>query len=57
MGFIVHLKDGPAKVTIDADEYVIEDGVYHFSKFINRVASFPVSNVLSVVKEDKPEGE
>ena len=53
MGFVVHLKDGPGKVTIDADAYEIEDGVYHFSKVVIRVASFPASNVLSVIRESE----
>ena len=57
MSFIVHLKDGPAKVKVDADTYSVEDGIYEFTKSITgTVASFPVSNVLSVVKEDQPEG-
>ena len=52
MGFVVHLKEGPALVKVDADTYLIEDGVYHFTKTITgNVASFPVSNVLAVVKE------
>ena len=61
MSFIVHLKEGPTRVKVDADTYIIEDGIYQFStKTITGtggpVASFPVSNVLSVVKEDQPEG-
>ena len=57
MSFIVHLKEGPAMVKVDADTYIIKDGVYQFTKTITgTVASFPVSNVLSVVKEDQPEG-
>ena len=54
MSFIVHLKEGPIDpVTVDADLFVIEEGMYLFSKesIVGYVASFPASNVLSVVKE------
>ncbi len=55
MGFTVHLKEGPIDpVTVDADFFVIEAGMYLFSKesIDGYVASFPGTNVLSVVKEN-----
>ena len=53
MGFTVHLKEGPDSVKVDADNFFIADGVYQFTKLIvGNIASFPVSNVLSVVKEE-----
>ena len=57
MKFRVKLKNGPP-VTVDAEKCVVEEGVYVFSKAASGlVASFPVSNVRSVVKEDQPEGD
>ena len=51
MGFRVTLKVG-GSVVVDAERFVIEDGVYLFATAAGGpVASFPVSNVLSVVKE------
>ena len=56
MNFRVKLNKGPP-VTVEADKFVIKDGVYLFSTdAAGPVASFPVSNLLSVVKEDQPEG-
>ena len=55
MGFIVHLKDRSEPVKIEADKFVIDDGVYQFHKEDGggNIAGIPVSNVLSVVKEQK----
>ena len=51
MGFRVTFKVG-RPVVVDAEKFVIEDVVYLFSTAdAGTVASFPVSNVLSVVKE------
>ena len=50
MSFRVSLKGGPS-ATVDAERFVVEEGVYVFSTAAGLVASFPVSNVLSVVKE------
>ena len=51
MSFRVTLKTGPT-VTIDAETCVVEAEVYFFTTASGGlVASFPVSNVLSVVKE------
>ena len=56
MNFSVKLNKGPP-VTVEAEKFVIKDWVYLFSTdAAGPVASFPVSNVLSVVKEDQPEG-
>ena len=52
MGFLVHLKGKDTPIRVDADKMITEDGVYQFSKEgPGRVASYPVANVLSVVKE------
>ena len=56
MFFRVTLNAG-RPVVVDAEKFVIKDGVYLFSTdAAGPVASFPVSNVRSVVKEDQPEG-
>ena len=53
--FIVHLKEGSEPVKIEADKFNIEDGVYKFYKDGGggNIAGISVSNVLSVVKEQK----
>ena len=56
MGFRVFLKIG-GPVVVDAEKFVVEEGVYCFSIAASGlVASFPVTNVSYVVK-DQPEGE
>ena len=53
MDFRVTLKEG-STVVVDAETFVVEDEVYLFTIAASGlVASFPVSNVLSVVKEKK----
>ena len=57
MNFRVKLKNGPS-VTVDAEKFGVEAEVYFFTAASGGVvASFPVSNVLSIVKEDQPEGD
>ena len=57
MNFYVTLKEGPS-VTVEAETFGVESEVYFFYCSLRRVvASFPVSNVESVVKDDQPEGE
>ena len=53
--FIVHLKEGSELLKIEADKFYIEDGVFLFYKDGGgeNIAGIPVSNVLSVVKEQK----
>ena len=51
MGFRVCFKTG-RPITVDAEKFEVKDGVYLFSKAASElVASFPVSNVSSVVKD------
>ena len=52
MSFRVTLKVGKP-VVVDTERYVVDDGVFLFATAGWPVASFPVSNVLSVVKEKK----
>ena len=53
MVFRVTLKVG-RPVVVDAEKFVIQDGVYLFAiAAAGLVASFPVSNVLSVVTQQK----
>ena len=53
MNFRVTLKVG-GSVVVDADRYVVDDEVFLFATAAGEsVASFPISNVLSVVKEKK----
>ena len=58
MGFLVYLKshvDTPIKINVE--KFYIDDEAYNFSKDgVGTVASFPVANVLYVVK-DQSEGE
>ena len=58
MNFRVMLKNGPP-VTVNAETFGVEADVYFFSidsaDSAGVVASFPVSNVLSIVKENQPE--
>ena len=52
MGFLVYLKSVDAPVKINVEKMYIEDDAYQFSKDgVGTVASFPVANVLYVVKE------
>ena len=54
MGFIVYLKSEKTPVKINVEKMHIEDGVYQFSKDGDgTVASFPVANVLYVVKNQE----
>ena len=56
MNFRVTLIKGPS-VTVEAETFGVEAEVYFFTEAGGVVvASFPVSNVQSVVKEDQPEG-
>ena len=57
MAFRVFLKIGNA-VVVDAEKFVVDKEVYFFSiSASGLVASFPVTNVLYVVKESpKSEG-
>ena len=56
MGFSVYLKSVGEPVKINVEKMCIEDGAYQFLKDgVGTVASFPVANVLYVVK-DQPEG-
>ena len=56
MGFTVHLKEvaeGTGVIKVNAESYYIEDGAYLFTKPTGgTVASFPVSNVLLIVKDE-----
>ena len=53
MVYLVYLKGKDDPVKIEADKFVIDDGVYQFHKEGGggSIAGIPVSNVLSVVKE------
>ena len=56
MNFRITLIKGPS-VTVEAETFGVEAEVYFFTEAGGVVvASFPVSNVQSVVKEDQPEG-
>ena len=55
MNFRVTLRHGVA-VTVETETFGVENEVYFFTAASGGVvASFPVSNVQSVVKEDQPE--
>ena len=53
--FIVQLKEGSDLIKIEADKFYIEGGVFLFYNDGGggNIAGIPVSNVLSVMKEQK----